>query len=828
MDGSFMGAFHDSDSEEIHVYSPPDKGKHKADESFYDNMSAGESNDCRPVTGRGSYNLSSHTFIDRDGPGISESTIPVAVCATHKRAMVNAPSTDEDSLYESFYESALDLDESKAAMDDMDAGAPHTLDHPDLASSVKGLYRILDLITGTRQRWASRQDYYLSRFVERFHQSRLSRRAVYGSKEEIVQFLSELRVIDDCFGCTTTCGPKALAGPPKPILRSGLYLLRPTEPYRQIEQIFVVYWPQENTWDDSAPSPVHRNRVTFMRYLTKMCDQVVALISSAHAQTIVWNDAGVRDEEARDEDYEGGRIINCVVDRTMEQEESVQVREGFKVTSRYINCAGSAPGAPPEQGLTKPFLLYGETAQGFMTVQYQEAKRVSDAFRARSFTNLQLEGYLVSDRLCLSESLDDEALNILVCNGLKKRFPDGCAKWEHDLNAIGAECKSMGKGEFERVKGILDEEEDDLTAAIHKAVVDAALKSYPFLERESFPNPRAHQTTTSVSLQELVGIYPQMDEIIRRNIRGVETISSSKFRDIKDRLCLLVEFVSCGGTLSESQLHAIAKAAAKGGLTEAPNAVRDASKTSSTSHATKLFDDRSELLIYNPREDKVPIIERTINYFKSWIGEDKHAFTDRVLRDALRKANNISDSRFLKEIVTAEVIQADSELRHLAHEATMEVQPSLAIAIPRIVKKLVGLLRSIQEDTIRESIKADTENLAEQKKRNLRLQFIRHVNDSMTQTQQRHTFFIESVAETKSRYSYHPSSQWKTLGCSRDPRGSHDMFYGSYYEPHRARQTRFTAQRICHPSPCFHGEHKFRLAPGYTVLYAPFHLFKVL
>ncbi|KAI6035782.1 hypothetical protein EDC04DRAFT_2880315 [Pisolithus marmoratus] len=710
-------------------------------------------------------------------------------------------------------------------MDDMDAGAPHTLDHPDLASSVKGLYRILDLITeqgsgGLVDKIIISQD-SLKDFInlvcpgayasmtkvdfKALDQYIVKPVGVYGSKEEIVRFLSELRVIDDALAAQLLADPNT-SGPPKPILRSGLYLLRPTEPYRQIEQIFVVYWPQENTWDDSAPSPVHRNRVTFMRYLTKMCDQVVALISSAHAQTIVWNDAGVRDEEARDEDYEG--------DRTTEQEESVQVREGFKiqgfvvkVASRYINCAGSAPGAPAEQGLTKPFLLFGETAQGFMTIQYQAAKRVSNIFRSQSFTNLQLEDYLVSDRLCLSESLDDEALNILVCNGLKKRFPDGCAKWEHDLNAIGAECKRMGIGEFERVKGILDEEEDDLTAAIHKAVVDAALKSYPFLERESFPNPRAHQTTTSVSLQELVGIYPQMDEPIRRNIRGVETISSSKFRDIKDRLCLLVEFVSCGGTLSESQLHAIAKAAAKGGLTEAPNAVRDASRTSSTSHAIKLFDDRSELLIYNPREDKVPIIERTINYFKSWIGEDKPAFTDRVLRDALRKANNISDSRFLKEIVTAEVIQADSELRHLAHEATMEVQPSLAIAIPRIVKKLVG-------------IKANIANLAEQKKRDLRLQFIRHVNASMSQTQQRHTFFVESVAESKSRYSYLPSSQWKVSGAretQEDPMTCFTVHTMNLTEQDK-QDLRLNASVT--PSPCFHGEHKFRLAAGYTVLRA--------
>ena len=32
------------------------------------------------------------------------------------------------------------------------------------------------------------------------------------------------------------------------------------------EQAYVVYWPEDTTWDDRAASPVQRNRVTFMRY----------------------------------------------------------------------------------------------------------------------------------------------------------------------------------------------------------------------------------------------------------------------------------------------------------------------------------------------------------------------------------------------------------------------------------------------------------------------------------------------------------------------------------------------------------------------------------
>jgi len=60
-----------------------------------------------------------------------------------------------------------------------------------------------------------------------------------------------------------------------------------------------------------------------------MCDQIVAVISSEHSQSLIWNEADDDDDDIRDES--DGRIIKCVVDETTEQEESVQVREGFKV-----------------------------------------------------------------------------------------------------------------------------------------------------------------------------------------------------------------------------------------------------------------------------------------------------------------------------------------------------------------------------------------------------------------------------------------------------------------------------------------------------------------
>ena len=54
-------------------------------------------------------------------------------------------------------------------------------------------------------------------------------------------------------------------GGSEPVLRSGLYIVRSFVSASE-EQAYVVYWPEDTTWDDRAASPVQRNRVTFMRY----------------------------------------------------------------------------------------------------------------------------------------------------------------------------------------------------------------------------------------------------------------------------------------------------------------------------------------------------------------------------------------------------------------------------------------------------------------------------------------------------------------------------------------------------------------------------------
>ena len=66
------------------------------------------------------------------------------------------------------------------------------------------------------------------------------------------------------------------------------------------------------------------------RYLTKLCDQLVCLISTEHSELIVWGDEA--DYASSDsEDDESDQLFDFILAETSKQEENVVARQGFTV-----------------------------------------------------------------------------------------------------------------------------------------------------------------------------------------------------------------------------------------------------------------------------------------------------------------------------------------------------------------------------------------------------------------------------------------------------------------------------------------------------------------
>ncbi|KIJ06653.1 hypothetical protein PAXINDRAFT_103273, partial [Paxillus involutus ATCC 200175] len=366
--------------------------------------------------------------------------------------------------------------------DDTDASDSESLytdchsipDVDDLARSISGMYMILDLISeqgtgGLVEKVIiaqnSLRDFlnavspgtYVSLTKIDFKsldQLIVKPVGIYGSKEEIVRFLHSIGRIDENLVqelLESSSNPSLL----KPKMRSGLYVLRHLRRPGD-EELFVIYWPEDTTWDDSASSNVSRNRVTFMRYLTKMCDQLMALISPEHASAIVWS----TDEDeytTRGEDVDGdSRMVTFEVSKTNEQEESVVTRPGFHVPSRFIKTPKVSSDCPLTTSLFKPWLLFGETTQGFITLEYQAAKTISEPIKD-TLNALRLGDLLKDADLQINEALDERGLEILLEFELQTRYSDICRQYKNEVEVIksnvDAQIKSKVSETMERIHG---------------------------------------------------------------------------------------------------------------------------------------------------------------------------------------------------------------------------------------------------------------------------------------------------------------------------------------------------------------------------------------
>lgn len=73
--------------------------------------------------------------------------------------------------------------------------------------------------------------------------------------------------------------------------------------------------------------------VGFRRYLSKIADQTMCLVSQTHAKAIVWSDSSSEELMVEMDDDENDRLFTFEVAKTNEQEESVNFRSGIRVSN---------------------------------------------------------------------------------------------------------------------------------------------------------------------------------------------------------------------------------------------------------------------------------------------------------------------------------------------------------------------------------------------------------------------------------------------------------------------------------------------------------------
>ncbi|KAJ7696453.1 hypothetical protein B0H17DRAFT_399071 [Mycena rosella] len=358
---------------------------------------------------------------------------------------------------------------------------------------------------------------------------------LYGSKSEIVAFLSAQGAIDELTARALCLSRDQSSGP---CLRSGLYLLRNFGLEPNKEQIFVIYWPEDTTWDDNAMPSIARNRETFMRYLTKICDQVTCMISEEHAQSIVWIDDS-EDAATNMENNKPSRLYKFKVAKTNEQEEMVTTRPGFTINAPIFTASSDALPDAINPADLKPKLVGGETTQALLITDYVPAGLREVPFQA-TYNQTRIRD-LLNGTIEFSLELPVDAIETLISasSGFESRYRNALESWKSRNARTNHMLDNQFKKQEAEMLSRVSKETEEMAEIYRQALIDRLWDRFPFIPSDSLSSVSDEERSRFRNqFSARIELYPSINAELEHILANhkIDVVASEKFKNFKEIL----------------------------------------------------------------------------------------------------------------------------------------------------------------------------------------------------------------------------------------------------------------------------------------------------
>ncbi|KAG8935123.1 hypothetical protein FRC02_008585 [Tulasnella sp. 418] len=338
---------------------------------------------------------------------------------------------------------------------------------------------------------------------------------IYGSKSQIVRLLQHLNCVDQ-ETADHLLQDRNEHVIHQPWLQSGIYYLNPNIGSTETAGLvsYIIYWPDDTTWDDGAEDAVRRTRTTFMRYLSRLVGQTFALISPEHASKLVSmgdhkslegtksqedkvieqrnDEDNNSDDSDNDNDNDFSRIINFKVLKTQHEEEGLTVSQGFSITHQAIKSQDPHSSSVPLEGEsqqapripTSPRIITGECCFGFLSIEYrppgQESRPPPDSEKSRMMLDHESSHH---KNIFLAPDLSHSGIEALIgLNSVKKRAGKIIQDYQNELQRIDDRKTASVASSLASIEAGLQKEVNTLRAGCRSIVVSKLVEIYPTLD----------------------------------------------------------------------------------------------------------------------------------------------------------------------------------------------------------------------------------------------------------------------------------------------------------------------------------------------------------
>ncbi|KAG8915387.1 hypothetical protein FRC00_004955 [Tulasnella sp. 408] len=477
---------------------------------------------------------------------------------------------------------------------------------------------------------------------------------IYGSKSAIVEFLLNLGVVDATLLGQTSKRTKSIHQIP-----SGP------------SSLYVIYWPEDETWDDDARTSVKKNRVTFMRFLTKLAPDIRLLLSKNHTSALVWKyDTGEEDHES-DEDSacdeesdEDDRFVKLEVTHKRHEEEGVQHYSGFKDLEVR--------------------LVPGETSQAFVVLKALEGglkpKPIEEAF-TRSRLQSELRKYKA---IILDESFDEPGVQILCEVGAlptdaatlyekhRRRHMKGEGGFldiqEKELSVLQSKWPSLRKEVELKVRGRFVEVYGDMVADGDSTEPDSKWTSVPeaLNEFNSYTTERVPLKVNSNEYKSLKKHFREVQKLIRES----GTLTPDDKRNLLASIATKHAEQTSASPPEKSRWNRVKKAAGSM-LSKAESTFSSLRRSFSSSLDRDDLDLLDEMDKFSNNSDYDPAIRAIKESLTTWIEAQIEQAAETLSQSITSQLETATEEQILQDYSTEQFTQCLAEIRkYLAPDPT--------------------------------------------------------------------------------------------------------------------------------------------------------------
>ncbi|CAG8665692.1 5558_t:CDS:10, partial [Funneliformis caledonium] len=335
-----------------------------------------------------------------------------SVCILRLDSSLNLANSSESASLPQALSSAQDMHMDSSVPDEITKTKTTTeYDKKNDLCAIPGLYRLLDLYKDVDLHDIKRlcDDIMPNSFksISKINYKKLNSRSIrlvgcYGRNELIAKFLHNKNIISkENYEWINLSSADKLSREVMPPLRPGIYLQQVLSTEKVNPLFLVIHWSEDGCYDDSASSYRKKNMTNLHRYLTKLTDRQICLMSEHDLESV---------------DFE--------VKESQEQKEDFKIVPGFQV-----NISGLEPRQAPRNDYLNniplnSFVVDSVSNQTFITREIvPETKSIkSDTISFNSTSSLRewFRSKLETQKcaLIIDTSLKMSNLEVIVKDGL--------------------------------------------------------------------------------------------------------------------------------------------------------------------------------------------------------------------------------------------------------------------------------------------------------------------------------------------------------------------------------------------------------------------------